>query len=158
MKNTKTYYQYEVVRCGVNNFLEDPAKKYTSADSMVKFFQSLNFHNSEKEHCYVVSLGTRLNIKGYSLVSVGSMDFTTMHPREIFRPAIFSGAHRIVIVHNHPSGSIKPSKQDVHWFKRIYDSGIILGIELADFVIVTEDVFGQFIYFSFYDQNMFDNV
>jgi len=158
MENTKTYYQYEVTRCGSTNILEDPAKVYDRPKHVGNFLKSLNFHDSEKEHCYVVALSSKLQIKGYSLVSIGSLNSLIITAREVFRPAIFCGACKIILAHNHPSGSIKPSKQDKQCYKRIYDAGCIIGIELFDFIIVAKTLNGQFKLCSFKDENIFDEV
>jgi DNA repair protein RadC len=71
-----------------------------------------------------------------------------VHPREIFAPAIELRAASVILIHCHPSGDTKPSKQDIEITKRLSEVGEIMGIKVLDHVIIGED------YFSFVDQEM----
>ena len=71
------------------------------------------------------------------LVSVGTLNASLIHPREVFEPAIKYLASHIILAHNHPSGSLEPSDEDLAVTKRLVDSGRLLGIEVLDHVIVT---------------------
>ena len=78
------------------------------------------------------------------LVSVGTLDTSLVHPREVFEPAIQHIASHIILAHNHPSGGLEPSEQDLVVTRRLAEAGRILGIEILDHVIVTTDGFCSF--------------
>ncbi|MBI2459779.1 MAG: JAB domain-containing protein, partial [Parcubacteria group bacterium] len=75
------------------------------------------------------------------VISVGTLNANLVHPREVFEPAIYQTAAQILIAHNHPSGDIKPSDDDLAVTKRLLEAGKILGIEIIDHVIVSENSF-----------------
>ena len=77
------------------------------------------------------------------IISVGTLTANLVHPREVFEPAVTHLAAHIVVAHNHPSGSVEPSEEDVEVTKRLVDAGKILGIEVIDHVIVSMTGFGS---------------
>ncbi len=93
----------------------------------------------EREHFIVVGLNTKNYIIGKHLVSVGTLNQTLVHPREVFSWAIKNKCAAIIVVHNHPSGLVKPSDEDIKLTQRILEAGKIIGIELLDHVIVSRD-------------------
>ena len=96
------------------------------------------FRGEQKEHFYSVILDARHHVVGVDLVSVGSLNASLVHPREVYRlPIVLAGAATIVM-HNHPSGDPTPSKEDVHLTQRLTQAGEILGIELLDHLIFAE--------------------
>jgi len=90
----------------------------------------------EKEHFYAIGLNNKNVIQYVDLVSIGTVSETLVHPREVFRMAIHKNVSGIVIAHNHPSGEIKPSKQDIATTERLKEAGNIIGISILDHVIV----------------------
>jgi DNA repair protein RadC len=89
------------------------------------------------EHFHVYHLNTRNRVTSYEKISIGSLNGSLVHPREVFRQAIIEGAAGIVIGHNHPSGDPSPSREDVELTHRLTKAGEILGIALVDHIIVT---------------------
>jgi len=111
----------------------------------VDIFNELkDIRNYKKEHMYVFFLNSRSQEIEKELVSVGTLDTTSAHPREVFESAIKHSASQIIIAHNHPSGDFTPSSTDVSLTERFVKAGEILGIELTDHVIVSSKG-----YFSF---------
>ena len=94
------------------------------------------WHDPEREMCVAIGLSTRLSPLGHSLVSLGSMNESIVHPRDVFRYAVAIGAYGVVIMHNHPSGDPTPSTADESLTRRLADAGQILQIRLIDHVIV----------------------
>ena len=90
-----------------------------------------------KEHVWVFLLDTRDKITLIELVTLGILNSSIIHPREIFRRAVHGGCAQIIVAHNHPSGCIDPSEEDLIVTKRLKEAGKILGIELIDHLIVT---------------------
>lgn len=95
----------------------------------------------KKEYFIVLSLDSRNSLIKISNISIGSLNASIVHPREVFKEAIQSSAAQIIIAHNHPSGDSKPSKEDFDITKKLVKVGEILGIEVADHVIVTKNGF-----------------
>jgi len=116
--------------------LTDPKKVYQLIKSKIK--------NHHKEHFYMIALNSR----NYSIteVSIGSLTASIVHPREVFAEAIKNKAASVIFVHNHPSGDPEPSEDDLETTKQLTEAGKILGIEVADHIIITQNN-----YFSFKD-------
>lgn len=93
----------------------------------------------DKETFVVFCLNTKNRIISREIVSVGILNQLILHPREIFRTAIIRNAKSIVVAHNHPSGDLEPSKEDIETTKELKKCGEILGIPLLDHVIVTRE-------------------
>ena len=92
----------------------------------------------KKEHFLVLCLDTRNRLINYKPVSMGSLDTSVVHPREVFKEAISSNAASVIFVHNHPSGDPEPSKEDIELTKRLAKAGEIMGIEVLDHIIVCD--------------------
>jgi DNA repair protein RadC len=114
--------------------LTDPKKVYRLIKSKLK-----DYH---KEHFYIIALNSR----GHSIaeISVGSLNASFVHPREVFAEAIKNKAASVVFAHNHPSGDPEPSEDDLLLTKKLVESGKILGIEVIDHIIVSKDNFFSF--------------
>ena len=95
-----------------------------------------------REHFILIVLDSR-NCS-VSEVSIGTLNASLVHPREVFSEAIKNKAAAVVVAHNHPSGDPKPSDDDIRITKRLVEAGEILGIEVLDHVIVTRDGFFSF--------------
>ena len=91
---------------------------------------------ADREHLLVLSLDTRQNLIGVDTASIGTLDANLVHPRELFILAIRRHAASVIVAHNHPSGEVEPSENDVEVTKRLVTAGKILGIDLYDHIIV----------------------
>lgn len=98
----------------------------------------------KKEIFKIVILDNKNKIIKEENVSVGSLDQTIVHPREVFQKAIKSIAKAVILVHNHPSGDPTPSKNDIETTKRLCECGKILGIKVLDHIIVGNGVIYSF--------------
>jgi len=94
----------------------------------------------DKEHFFVLGLDTRNQLKYLDVCSVGTLNYNLVHPREVFRLAIMRGCASIVVAHNHPSGAVEPSEEDLSLTKRLVQAGTLLGIEVMDHVIIGDTV------------------
>ena len=92
----------------------------------------------KKEHFLVLCLDTRNRLIDHKLVSIGSLDTSIVHPREVFKEAISSCAASVIFAHNHPSGDPEPSREDVELTKRLAKAGEIIGIAVLDHIIVCD--------------------
>lgn len=97
-----------------------------------------------KEHFFVVLLDAKHNYICHELVSVGCLDSSIVHPREVFTLAVREQAAAIIVVHNHPSGDPAPSAEDRAVTRRLEAAGEILGIDLLDHVIIGGQSYASF--------------
>lgn len=95
----------------------------------------------KKEHMKIIMLNVKCKVIGIKEISIGSLNSSLAHPREIFIPAIKNSSANIILTHNHPSGDPTPSKDDIDITKRVYEAGKIIGIELYDHIIIGDGVF-----------------
>lgn len=147
MNNIPTYR----IACIRDSFVraeEVPALDRPS--EVVKLAHAVIGPGEEREHFLVMYLDVRNKVKGCSVVSVGTLAASLVHPREFFRGAIIQGAAAVVAVHNHPSQDASPSIEDKATTKRLVEAGKLLGIPLVDHVIITE---GD-AYFSFRESGL----
>lgn len=115
-------------------------RKVNSPQSARDLFAKLDFFiNSDREMFLVASLNTKNEPTQIEVVSVGSLNASIVHPREVFKSAIISNASSIVCAHNHPSGDLTPSKEDIDVTKRLVEAGRLLGIELLDHIIINDE-------------------
>jgi DNA repair protein RadC len=90
----------------------------------------------KKEYFYALCLDTKHRIIHEELVSVGILDASLIHPREVFNPAVKASCHAVILVHNHPSGEAEPSIDDKEVTKLLMEAGSLLGIEVLDHIII----------------------
>ena len=99
---------------------------------------------SKKEHFVVFFLDSRNQEIHREIISVGTINASLVHPREVFEPAVRYLSVQIILAHNHPSGTLEPSEDDLTVHKRLVEAGKLLGIEVLDHIIVTKDSFISF--------------
>ena len=95
--------------------------------------------DAAKEEFHIVCLDTRNQVIGTHRISVGIVDRSLVHPREVFRPAIKEAAKSIILVHNHPSGDATPSDEDFTVTSRLEEAGKTVGIQILDHIIVARN-------------------
>jgi DNA repair protein RadC len=102
-------------------------------------FMGEKMRELDREVCCVVNFTTKIQPINMSVVSVGSINSSIIHPREVFKTAILSNATSILLLHNHPSGVVSPSEEDVEITDRLLQASEIMGIRLLDHIIVGRD-------------------
>jgi DNA repair protein RadC len=95
----------------------------------------------KKEHFLALLLDTRNQLIKVCQISVGSLDSSIVHPREVFKEAIAASAASIIVAHNHPSGNPAASEEDIQLTKRLAEAGQIVGIDVLDHVITGDNTF-----------------
>lgn len=113
-----------------------------------EYFKSI-FKNQKQEYFYCVYLDSKKRVISNKLLFMGTLNQSLVHPREIFKEAYLLSASSIICVHNHPSGNVEPSNEDIELTKRIYSIGILTGIRLVDHLIIGADK-----YYSFLENNL----
>ena len=114
----------------------DPLKLYNHYREILK--------DQNQEHCYVVYLDIRNKIIKDKLLFIGTANYSTVHPRDIFKEAYLNGAISVVVIHNHPSGEVLPSKNDLETTKQLVAVGNLLGIKVMDHIIIGENKYYSF--------------
>jgi DNA repair protein RadC len=105
---------------------------------------SADICESKKEHFVAFYLDTQNNLIERQIISIGTLNSSLVHPREVFEPAIALHSASIIIAHNHPSGELNPSVEDKKITERLIESGKILGIEVADHIILSKSGYLSF--------------
>ncbi|MEQ9411939.1 MAG: DNA repair protein RadC [Fuerstiella sp.] len=93
----------------------------------------------KQEEFHIVTLDTKNGVIDTHQITVGTLDASLVHPREVFRPAIRDAAASVILVHNHPSGDPTPSKEDRAVTRRLESAGQLLGIEVLDHIVLGRD-------------------
>ena len=120
-------------------------KRFSSPQEIVDLLNlTVNLKNQAEEYVYMLALDIRLNLKGLFEVSHGASAYTPCDPKEIYTRALLSGANRIVVVHNHPTGDPTPSEVDTKTAERLKSTGEVVGIPLKDFIIIGDDTYYSF--------------
>ena len=118
----------------------------TSTQDALAFFKGYwsDFPASDQEKFVVACLDTKHRVQCVVVVTIGTLDASLVHPREVFKPAFIEGSSAVILSHNHPSGNTSPSREDNEVTKRLTDAGTLLGIAVLDHIIYgdgTGDVF-----------------
>ncbi len=109
--------------------------------------------DQEKEHFWMIGLANNNRILYIELVSLGSVNAVTVEPMNVFRVAVLKGAIKAIIVHNHPSGELKPSDADKDLTDRLIQVGRILNIPIIDHLVISVNS-----YMSFVDSGLFEQL
>lgn len=125
-------YRVALVREGEIPLDEEPV----TSPYMVADIASKMLGDADREHCLVFMVDSKNRVIGVNTVSVGTLNSSLVHPRELFKPAILANACGIIFVHNHPSGDCQPSEMDTEMFLRLRHAGEILGIDLLDAIVI----------------------
>ena len=117
----------------------------TVQEVLSKVLNSENEVDRMKEHFWVIGLSTRNAIQYIDLVSLGTLNASLVHPREVFRFSILKAVSSIILSHNHPSGDSEPSEEDLRITRRLVEAGKIIGIEVLDHIVIgSSDSFCSF--------------
>lgn len=108
--------------------------RFRGASCVHRWFRSLG--DLDREVFIACLLDAKQRLTGHHIVSVGVLDASPVHPREVFKAAIVGNAASILCVHNHPSGDARPSREDRDVTDRLKRAGALLGIPLLDHVVI----------------------
>lgn len=121
----------------------------TPGDAASGVFQAMGLADAADEIFAIACLAKNGEVTGAHEVSHGDLDMSIVHPREVFKRAILNNAAGIILAHNHPSGSLEPSKEDQEITQRLKAAGELLGIAVVDHIIIS-----NFGYYSFKDEGI----
>lgn len=116
----------------------------TSANIVFDYFNNL-FYNKKQEHFYCIYLDNRKKVIDVKQLFIGTLNQSLVHPREVFKEAVLLSASSIICIHNHPSGNITPSKDDIELTNRLINVGIFMGIKIIDHIIIGNNEYYSFL-------------
>lgn len=117
--------------------------RITSTDVVFNYYRDL-FIDRKQEYFYCIYLDTNKVVIEDKLLFIGTLDYSVVHPREVFKEAISVSASSIICIHNHPSGNVLPSRNDYEITKRLVSIGDILGIKVIDHIIIGSNKYYSF--------------
>lgn len=126
----------------------DDRFKVTSPQDIANYLME-DMRYLKKEHFKIIILDTKNKILDVCTISIGSLNSSIVHPREVFHEAVKKSAASILLVHNHPSGETQPSREDINITKRLMEAGELMGIKVLDHIII-----GDGVYLSFKEENI----
>lgn len=118
------------------------------ADYMIPTMKDLT-----QEHFVILLLNSKNVVIKETCVFKGTLNSSIVHPREIFSIAVRENANAIIAVHNHPSGDVTPSQEDIITTMRLKECGLILGIDLLDHIIIGDNRFTSLVEAGYFDEN-----
>ena len=124
-------------RCGSNDIDSTYIRCPKDAANIAQLVLDLNDLSVEKFG--IITLTTKNQVAGIHVISVGTLNASLGHPREVFKAAILNNAASLICFDNHPSGDPTPSSEDITMTKRLVESGALLGIEVLDHVVTGDD-------------------
>jgi len=123
----------------IPEMVKEPTR-ITNSDGAAKIVKELIGDKiKEKEHFCIVTLDGASHIIRAEVIHIGTLNQSLVHPRDVFRPALIDNSAGIIIAHNHPSGTLEASRADLQITQRLKEAGKIIGIEILDHIIVSED-------------------
>ncbi|NTW56499.1 MAG: DNA repair protein RadC [Chlorobiaceae bacterium] len=133
---------------------EYDAPKYvkTSGDIERVCREVLGLHEQAEENLVCFDLNSKNAIVAIRVVSVGTINSSLVHPREVFKGALMSNANSVIIAHNHPSGVSEPSASDHIVTRQIWKAGELLQVQLLDHVVIGHDGYYSYLESGFFDQ------
>jgi DNA repair protein RadC len=145
MKTTMQTVTWKFQDC-ITSYPETPNKKvYIRSPHDIYENFSYMFRQQVRERFIVFWLNSANRVTGFEIVTEGLLNSSLTHPREVFRGAIVATCASIIIAHNHSSGNLEPSREDITITKQIVEAGKILGIPVHDHIIFTDESFTSFL-------------
>ena len=144
-KQVKLVYESLIIREEITNYFS-PTTRYTSPQQISEVFSFLR--NETKEYFFTLHLDGKNRTICIDPVSVGSLNQSIVHPREVYSSALKSKSAAILLLHNHPTGDTTPSREDLEITRRLKEAGELLGVKVLDHIIIGDS------YLSFVERGL----
>ena len=118
--------------------------KLNNTEVVYKFYKD-KIGEKKQEYFYCVYLDNQKKVLDDKLLFIGTINYSVVHPREIFKEAYLLGASAIICIHNHPGGNVLPSKQDIEITNNLVEVGKLLGIKVLDHIIICKEKYYSFL-------------
>ena len=132
-------YRLQLLREEVLDY--EPIQHPAEANAAIRQIAQRLLDGLDREAALVLALDARNRPIGGQVVSIGTLSASLVHPREVFKFAILANAASLLFAHNHPSGCVEPSGDDIEMSRRLVKAGQIVGIEVIDSLITGNDTF-----------------
>lgn len=119
--------------------------KFNNSSIVYEYYKNV-LKNKKQEYFYTIYLDSNKKIIKDKMLFIGTLNQSLVHPREVFKEACLVSASSFICVHNHPSGNVLPSKEDINLTNNLKETGLLLGIPLVDHIIIGKDK-----YYSFFE-------
>ena len=116
----------------------------TNASIVFEYYKNI-FVNKKQEYFYCLYLDSNKVVIKEKLLFIGTLDYSLVHPREVFKEAITVSASTIICIHNHPSGNVIPSRNDIEITNKLIETGNLLGIRIIDHIIIGKNKYYSFL-------------
>lgn len=157
MKRT-TVYSIELVK-EKTVLYEEEGTKVVNPEEVAKIFESaFNMSRLNREIVVMMALNNKNVVVGLHMLSMGTVNNSLIHPSEIFKFALLLNASSYVIAHNHPSGVVEPSGEDLVLTRRLMDASNIMGIKILDHLVIGHDTRNDMMYYSIKANNDVDGL
>ncbi len=141
-KQIKAVYETLTVKEEIADYLKT-GTRFTAPSQVYETFRFLM--QETKEMFMTLHLDGKNRIMAMDIVSIGSLNQSIVHPREVFKTACLSNAAALILIHQHPSGDPAPSQEDITITKRLKEAGEIMGIKVLDHCIIGQDSYCSFV-------------
>lgn len=128
----------DIYKCTLVHDTSVEYKSIACSDDVADLLIGMGLDTLAEEVFYIICLNAKGTVAGIHEISHGDLCSSSAHPREVFKRAILNNAAAIILAHNHPSGSTKPSDTDISTTERLVNAGDLLGINVVDHIIVAE--------------------
>lgn len=144
--------KYEIVCETVNEYAYDA--HFDCSGDVARFArEKLHMDKLDREHFVVMHVDSRCDITGVETVAIGSLGCARFQVSNVFKSAILNNAYGVIVCHNHPSGGVTPSDEDIYLTERLENAGKILGVKLLDHIIIGHNE----CYCSFGDEDLLND-
>ncbi len=134
-KVIRPVYETLIIKESLPEYIDTKAK-LTDPGHIWEMFRFLG--RETKEYVYTLHLDGKNRMICIDMISVGSLNQSIVHPREVFKSTLLSSAAAIVMIHNHPTGDTTPSREDLELTRRLKEGGELLGVRILDHIIVSD--------------------
>jgi DNA repair protein RadC len=141
MKVIRPVYSREVIREDMPAYI--PTQQFCSPEQIFEMFRNLKIET--KEHFLCLHMDGKNRIICMDRVSIGSINQSIVHVREVMKSVLLSSAASTVLIHNHPSGDPNPSSEDITITRRLKEAGDLIGIPVLDHIIIGDDRYVSFV-------------
>jgi len=141
-KQIKAIYETLTVKEEITNYLKT-GTRFTAPSQVSDTFQFLM--KETKEQFITLHLDGKNRIICMDLVSIGSLNQSIVHPREVFKTALLSNAAALILIHQHPTGDPTPSSEDLSITRRLKEAGEIIGVKVLDHIVVGDGEYVSFV-------------
>jgi len=138
----------QTIRLVKTGKVQESGVKYNSPEAIYGLIRDMS--RLDREHFIALHLNGKNNVIAKETISIGTLQQSLVHPREVFKGAILNGSASIIVAHNHPSGDPSPSNEDIGMTARLKSAGELLGVKVLDHIIVGD---GQ--YYTFTGEGVF---